>query len=235
MTENISESKKISLNNENKTNGIKTISLLKLIPKFKKQKKKVNKQLLGTKRKLFKKISKKEKTKLNILSINHQENFSINKIPNSKKNLNQNENDSCIICFEKILFQDKHYLHCGHCFHCDCIKKWLDCDKNNCPMCKRDIDCEKILDNTISLEESDDEEENVIVFDNNINDNDEININNGIINNRDIDVFLNRRRINIENRRQIKFMLGMYICIMIFYILTYLIKNGFLYMFEKHF
>ena len=102
-------------------------------------------------------------------------------------------------------------------------------------MCKRDIDCEKILDNTISLEESDDEEENVIVFDNNINDNDEININNGIINNRDIDVFLNRRRINIENRRQIKFMLGMYICLMIFYILTYLIKNGFLYMFEKHF
>ena len=92
MTENISESKKISPNNENKTNGIKTISLLKLIPKFKKQKKKVNKQLLGTKRKLFKKISKKEKAKLNILSINHQENFSINKIPNSKKNLNQNEN-----------------------------------------------------------------------------------------------------------------------------------------------
>ena len=82
MTENISESKKISLNNENQTNGIKTISLLKLIPKFKKQKKKVNKQLLGTKRKLSKKISKKEKAKLNILSINHQENFSINKIPN---------------------------------------------------------------------------------------------------------------------------------------------------------
>jgi hypothetical protein len=54
-------------------------------------------------------------------------------------------------------------------------------------------------------------------------------------NNRDIDLVINRRRIAIENRIQIKFMLGLYICLMVFYILAYLIKNGFLFLFDKHF
>ena len=210
----------------NQNKGIKIISLLKIPHKFNKAKNNKNKSLLGTKRKLFKKISKKSKNKINILSINQQENFSINKKSNIK---NKNENEPCIICFEKISFQDKHYLHCGHYFHCDCINKWLNSEKNNCPICKRDADCDKIFDDLISLEE--DEEE---ILSNNENDN-EININNGIINNRDIDLVLNRRRIAIENRRQIKFMLGLYICVMVFYILTYLIKNGFLFLFDKHF
>ena len=210
----------------NQNKGIKIISLLKIPHKFTKAKNNKNKSLLGTKRKLFKKISKKSKNKLNILSINHQENFSINKKSNIK---NKNENEPCIICFEKISFQDKHYLHCGHYFHCDCINKWLNSEKNNCPICKRDADCDKIFDDLISLEE--DEEEILSI---NENDN-EININNGIINNRDIDLVLNRRRIAIENRRQIKFMLGLYICVMVFYILAYLIKNGFLFLFDKHF
>ena len=210
----------------NQNKGIKIISLLKIPHKFNKAKNNENKSLLGTKRKLFKKISNKSKNKLNILSINHQENFSINKKSNIK---NKNENEPCIICFEKISFQDKHYLHCGHYFHCDCINKWLNSEKNNCPICKRFADCDKIFDDLISLEE--DEEEILSI---NENDN-EININNGIINNRDIDLVINRRRIAIENRRQIKFMLGLYICVMVFYILAYLIKNGFLFLFDKHF
>ena len=228
MTELAKDSLKIS-RKENQDKGIKIISLLKIPEKVNKQKKNINKSLLGTKRTLFKRIPKKSKNKLNILSINQQEHFSINKTPNTK---NKNENDSCIICFEKISFQDKHYLHCGHYFHCECINKWLDFEKNNCPICKRDIDCDKIFDNTISLEEDDDEEENES---NNDNNNNEININHRVINNRDIEVVLNRRRIVIENRRQIKFMLGLYICVMIFYILTYLIKNGFLFLFDKFF
>ena len=212
----------------NQSRGIKVISLLKIPQKVTKPKNNINKSLLGTKRKLFKKIPRKSKNKLNILSINQQEHFSINKTPNTK---NKNENDSCIICFEKISFQDKHYLHCGHYFHCDCINKWLDFEKNNCPICKRDIDCDKIFDNTISLEEEDDDEENESIN----NNNNEINTNRRVITNRDIEVVLNRRRIVIENRRQIKFMLGLYICVMIFYILTYLIKNGFLFLFDKFF
>ena len=212
----------------NQSKGIKVISLLKIPQKVTKPKNNINKSLLGTKRKLFKKIPRKSKNKLNILSINQQEHFSINKTPNTK---NKNENDSCIICFEKISFQDKHYLHCGHYFHCDCINKWLDFEKNNCPICKRDIDCDKIFDNTISLEEEDDDEENESIN----NNNNEINTNRRVITNRDIEVVLNRRRIVIENRRQIKFMLGLYICVMIFYILTYLIKNGFLFLFDKFF
>ena len=197
--------------------GIKIISLLKIPYKFNNQKDNKIKPLLGIKRKLFKRVSKKGKNKLNILSINQQDNFCINKKSSIK---NKNENEPCIICFEKISFQDKHYLHCGHYFHCDCINKWLNSEKNNCPICKRDIDCDKIFDVTISLEE-DEEGENEIIDENN----NEININDGIINNRDIEIVLNRRRIVIENRRQIKFILGLYICVMIFYILTYLIKN----------
>ena len=226
MTDIIKDSKIISPE-LNQSKGIKIISLLKIPHKFNKDKNNKKKSLLGTKRKLFKKIQKKSKNKLNILSINQQENFSINKKSNIK---NKNENEPCIICFEKISFQDKHYLHCGHYFHCDCINKWLNSEKNNCPICKRDADCDKIFDDLISLEE-DDEEENESINEND----DEININHGIINHRDIEVVLDRRRMDIENRRQIKFMLGFYIVIMVFYVLTYLIKNGFLFLFDKYF
>ena len=42
----------------------------------------------------------------------------------------------CTICLEEIEFENKHYLHCGHVFHCNCINKWL---KNSyiCPNCKQ--------------------------------------------------------------------------------------------------
>ena len=42
----------------------------------------------------------------------------------------------CSICFEKIPFQNQHYLHCGHVFHCDCISKWLN-SSNVCPICRQ--------------------------------------------------------------------------------------------------
>ena len=42
----------------------------------------------------------------------------------------------CTICLEEIEIENKHYLHCGHVFHCNCINKWL---KNSyiCPNCKQ--------------------------------------------------------------------------------------------------
>ena len=226
MTDIIKDSKIISPE-LNQSKSIKIISLLKIPHKFNKDKNNKKKSLLGTKRKLFKKIQKKSKNKLNILSINQQENFCINKKTNIK---NKNDIEPCIICFEKISLQDKHFLHCGHYFHCDCINKWLNSEKNNCPICKRDADCDKIFDDLISLEE-DDEEENESINEND----DEMDINHGIINHRDIEVVFDRRRMDIENRRQIKFMLGFYIIIMVFYVLTYLIKNGFLFLFDKYF
>ena len=62
---------------------------------------------------------------------------------NQSKIIENNIENICIICLEKISFKDKHFLHCGHCFHCYCIKKWLNMDKNNCPICKQNIECEK--------------------------------------------------------------------------------------------
>ena len=44
-------------------------------------------------------------------------------------------NNTCIICFDAISHNDKHFLHCGHQFHCKCIKQWL-AQSHDCPICK---------------------------------------------------------------------------------------------------
>ena len=194
MTE-ITRNSTIIFPDKNQKDGIKLISLLKIPHKFTKLNKS-NNFLLGKKRRTFKKITQKVKNKKSQLSINKQEQFSFKKINNIK---NQ---DPCIICFEKISFQDKHYLHCGHNFHCQCINRWLDMGNYECPICKRDIDCDKASDYSISLEEDDD---NVI----NIN---QLNRNNNI-NNYEDGIIINR-----TNNRDIKFILGFYFCIILFYI-----------------
>ena len=56
---------------------------------------------------------------------------------------NIKNNETCIICLEKIDFKERHFLHCGHFFHCNCINKWINMDKNKCPTCKQDIECNK--------------------------------------------------------------------------------------------
>ena len=55
------------------------------------------------------------------------------------KNKNSTLN-SCIICFETITNERKHYLHCGHVFHCECINKWFQIKNDGkCPICKENI------------------------------------------------------------------------------------------------
>ena len=102
-------------------------------------------------------------------------------------------------------------MHCGHCFHCDCINKWLDFGNYECPICKQDIECDKVIDNSISLEEID-EDDYVI----NVN-----NIGNNNINNRENGVITSYR-----SNKDIKFILILYILIIIFYMVTFSLKNS---------
>jgi hypothetical protein len=46
------------------------------------------------------------------------------------------DNERCVICLEEYKHEDTlGRLKCGHGFHCNCIKKWLQV-KNTCPVCK---------------------------------------------------------------------------------------------------
>ena len=47
-----------------------------------------------------------------------------------------NTNHICAICLNEISFSDRHFLHCGHCFHCSCINTWLG-DNHSCPYASR--------------------------------------------------------------------------------------------------
>jgi len=51
-------------------------------------------------------------------------------------------NKECSICFE--INNDSVKLPCGHCFHEDCISKWLLEKSIHCPMCKFDCSVNKI-------------------------------------------------------------------------------------------
>ena len=55
------------------------------------------------------------------------------------------EKKNCIICLNNIEFKDRHYLHCGHCFHCNCVKIWLK-SKESCPICRSKNKCKNILE-----------------------------------------------------------------------------------------
>ncbi|OEL32037.1 E3 ubiquitin-protein ligase MBR1 [Dichanthelium oligosanthes] len=49
------------------------------------------------------------------------------------------ENARCVICLEEYRFKDSvGKLKCGHDYHADCIKKWLQV-KNVCPICKASV------------------------------------------------------------------------------------------------
>ena len=45
------------------------------------------------------------------------------------------EDDVCPICYEE---NTEKKLNCSHCFHEECIKKWLQ-SKNTCPYCRVDV------------------------------------------------------------------------------------------------
>ena len=148
-----------------KQNIIKTISLIKTTESKKPE---VN-NFLGIKRKLFKKIKQKNGNKENKGNKKNNKNkknsFLIKKfIEYFINNTNILNNEICIICLEKISFKERHFLHCGHFFHCCCINKWISMDKNKCPTCKQDIECNKSFQDEDSAE--DDHNENDIVINN---------------------------------------------------------------------
>jgi len=49
------------------------------------------------------------------------------------------ENDECTICFDKLLVGDTALrIPCGHLFHADCARKWLE-SSNQCPVCRYEL------------------------------------------------------------------------------------------------
>ena len=141
---------------------VKTFSLIKINENDNKK----DKKFLGIKRHLFKKMHKKKgkgkenKCKKNLVITKAMEYF----IKKAKIQVNEN---ICIICFEKISFEQKHYLHCGHCFHCDCINKWIGMDKSKCPICKQNFECFKSFsENSLDEEEEDNNNNENVEFTN---------------------------------------------------------------------
>ena len=142
--------------NKKNENEIKIISLIKINNAK-------NKKFLGIKRYLFKKFIKKKGKEKNSKS---NKNFTIAKAMDylikktNSTNSKVNEN-ICIICLEKITLDERHYLHCGHCFHCCCINKWINMNKNKCPICKQIFECNRTFSEDSIYEE---------VYNNNNND-----------------------------------------------------------------
>jgi hypothetical protein len=49
------------------------------------------------------------------------------------------ENDECTICFDKLSVGDSALrIPCGHLFHEDCVRKWLE-SSNQCPVCRYEL------------------------------------------------------------------------------------------------
>ena len=166
MTEKTKASTEFKL--KEKQNLIKSIFLIK----HSDTKNTIDQNLLGNKRKLFKKTKLKKENKNkkenkinknNLLLITKSIEYFIN-------STNIKNNEICIICLEKIDSKERHFLHCGHFFHCCCINKWISMDKNKCPMCKQDIECNKSF-----------EDDSINGEDDNDNDNDNDNINQNVI------------------------------------------------------
>ena len=135
-------SNKLNQVKSNRKEDNKITSSIKENPTFSKTKKN-NKSFLGLKGKLLKKMQK------NQLSINNQERFIINKTIDNNINFN---NNSCPICLTEINFEDKHFLHCGHCYHCSCVNNWIKLGNYKCPLCKKHINCDIVLANFKILE-----------------------------------------------------------------------------------
>ena len=103
---------------------------------------------LRKKRKIFKK--KKNLKKLNLKY--------------KPKSLKKKADEICIICLDTISFQNQHFLHCGHNFHCSCITRWINDRNNLCPICRQDIKCNYLFneETNLNLEENDNNNENNI-------------------------------------------------------------------------
>ena len=54
---------------------------------------------------------------------------------------NHEARGTCVICLNKISFENRHFLHCGHIFHCSCINLWINKGNNLCPICRGNRKC----------------------------------------------------------------------------------------------
>ena len=188
-------------------NNIKIISLIKKNNKDNSINENKTKIFLGKKRQSFKKENSKKVKQNKLLSIEKPVRYTIN-------NQIIHSNQNCIICFEEITLNEKHYLHCGHCFHCDCINRWIDMGNNRCPLCKNNVDCDKI----ISLEEN---EINNDISSN--NDNSQIEQNHN-----------NRTSRRLEDYALFKYIYGLSIVFLYYYLLRgifYFIKKKYIIIF----
>ena len=188
-------------------NNIKIISLIKKNNKDNSINENKTKIFLGKKRQSFKKENSKKVKQNKLLSIEKPVRYTIN-------NQIIHSNQNCIICFEEIILNEKHYLHCGHCFHCDCINRWIDMGNNRCPLCKNNVDCDKI----ISLEEN---EINNDISSN--NDNSQIEQNHN-----------NRTSRRLEDYALFKYIYGLSIVFLYYYLLRgifYFIKKKYIIIF----
>ena len=57
-------------------------------------------------------------------------------------NIDNNISKECLICLE--CFSDNNEelikINCDHLFHNNCIKNWLCCESNKCPICRIEVD-----------------------------------------------------------------------------------------------
>lgn len=70
--------------------------------------------------------------------------FNVSYTP-SKKSIQQNNNDVCAICHEKLDASNSSILYeCNHAFHNHCIKQWFqNKEAINCPCCRKECDIDK--------------------------------------------------------------------------------------------
>ena len=95
--------------------------------------------------KINKVINLEKQRKLIECKKNNNYNFKISRtttVSIKSKIINNNgTGETCAICLNEVSFENKHFLHCGHIFHCSCINYWINNGSNLCPICRGNIRC----------------------------------------------------------------------------------------------
>ena len=144
-------------NNQNDKASIKTTHLIRISSIENRETN--NNIYLGKKRIAFENSKNKIIKKKKLLSISKPIRYFIK---NSNINNNENNNEKCIICLQNISFENNHFLHCGHNFHCNCINHLINNGNTNCPFCRKNIYCPNNFseEHLLNLEENDNNDNN---------------------------------------------------------------------------